>query len=122
MPDYYLNGILQKTVTQKTKLRLNGGILFSGNETTGALGIKARGRVFTGGGSLVSQFTEKLDLGAEITGAVTSNFQLTKGQLQALLGGNYSLRDNLTFDFGIVGGRFAASPRVGLQVGISLDF
>ncbi len=78
--------------------------------------------MFTGGGSVVRQFTEKLDLGAEITGALTSNFQLSKGQLQALVGGNYSLRDNLTFDFGIVGGRFVASPRVGLQVGISLDF
>jgi hypothetical protein len=120
--DYFLNGILQKSLTGKTKLRLNGGILFAGNTTTGDIGIRARGRVFTAGSSVVRQFTKKLDLGVEITGAVTSNFQLSKGQLQTLVGGNYSLRKNLTFDFGIVGGRFAASPRAGLQLGISLDF
>jgi hypothetical protein len=120
--DYFLNAILQKSLTGKTKLRLNGGILFAGNTTTGDIGIRTRGRVFTAGSSLVRQFTKKLDLGVEITGAVTSNFQLGKGQLQALVGGNYLLRKNLTFDFGIVSGRFAASPRAGLQLGISLDF
>jgi hypothetical protein len=120
--DYFLNGILQKSLTRKTTLRLNGGILFAGNTTTGEIGIRTRGRVFTAGSSLVRQFTKKLDLGAEITGAMTSNFQLSKGQLQGLFGGNYLIRKNLTFDFGIVGGRFAASPRAGVQLGISLDF
>jgi hypothetical protein len=120
--DYFLNGILQKSLTRKTTLRLNSGILFAGNTTTGEIGIRARGRVFTAGSSLVKQFTRKLDLGAEITGAVTSNFQLSKGQLQGLVGGNYLIRKNLTLDFGIVGGRFAASPRAGIQLGISLDF
>lgn len=122
LTDYYLNGILQKSLTRKTKLRMNGGILFAGNETTGAIGIKTRGRVFTAGSSLVKQFTKKLDFGAEITGAVTSNFQLSRGQLQGLVGGNYALRKNLTFDFGIVAGRFSASPRAGAQLGFSLDF
>ena len=122
LTDYYLNGILQKSLTKKTKLRMNGGILFAGNETTGVIGIRTRGRVFTAGSSLVKQFTRRLDLGAEITGAVTGNFQLSKGQLQALVGGNYALRKNLTFDFGIVGGRFSASPRAGAQLGFSLDF
>jgi len=122
LSDYFLNGILQKSVTKKTKLRLNGGILFSGNTTTGEIGIKTRGKVFVGGASLVKQFTEKLDLGAEITGAVTSSLKLTKGQLQTLMGGNYALSKKMTFDFGIVVGRFAASPRAGLQLGISLDF
>lgn len=122
LTDYFLNGILQKSLTRQTKLRLNGGILFAGNTTTGDIGIKTRGRVFTAGASLVKQFTKKLDLGAEITGAVTSNFQLSKGQLQTLVGGNYALRKNLTFDFGVVAGRFSASPRLGAQLGISLDF
>lgn len=120
--DYFLNGILQKSLTQRTKLRVNGGILFAGNETTGIIGIRARGRVFTAGGSIVKQFTKKLDFGAELTGAVTSNFRLSKGQLQTLVGGNYALRKNLTFDFGLVAGRFIASPRLGAQLGISLDF
>ena len=122
LTDYYVNGILQKSVSDKTKLRLNGGILFAGNTINGLLGIRARGRVFTGGGSIVKQFSRRLDLGAELTGAVTSNFQLSRGQLQALVGGNYELRKGLTLDFGLVGGHFNASPRAGAQLGFSLDF
>jgi hypothetical protein len=121
LADFYLNGIIQKSLTTKTKLRLNGGILFSGNETTGVIGVKARGTVFTGGGSLVKQLTPKLQLGMELAGALESNFQLGKGQLQMLVGGNYQLRDNLSFDFGVVGGKYAASPRAGIQLGISID-
>jgi len=121
LADFYVNGIIQKSLTTKTKLRLNGGILFSGNETTGVIGIKARGTVFTGGGSLVKQFTPKLQLGMEVTGALESNFRLGKGQLQTLFGGNYQLRNNLSLDFGVVGGKYAASPRAGIQLGISID-
>jgi hypothetical protein len=122
LSDYYMNGILQKSVGKKTKLRLNGGILFSGNETTGVIGIKTRGTVFTAGGSLVKQFTPQLQLGMELTGAVTKDFQLGKGQLQTLLGGNYQFKKNISFDFGIVGGKYAASPRAGVQLGISVDW
>jgi hypothetical protein len=122
LADYFLNGILQKSLTKKTTLRLNGGILFAGNTTTGEIGIKTRGKVFVGGASLVKQITEKLDLGAEVTGAVTSRLKLSNGQLQTLIGGNYALTKKMTFDFGIVGGKFAASPRAGLQLGISVDF
>ena len=120
--DVFLNGILQKSLTKKTTLRLNGGILFAGNTTTGEIGLKSRGRVFVGGLSLVKQITPKLDLGAELTGAVTSNLNLGRGQLQTQIGGNYALTKKLTFDFGIVGGKFAASPRAGVQLGISIDF
>jgi hypothetical protein len=122
LSDFYINGILQKSVSKKTKLRLNGGILFSGNATTGVIGIKTRGTVFTAGGSLVKQFTSKLQLGMELTGAMTKDFQLGKGQLQTLLGGNYQFKQNVSFDFGIVGGKYAASPRAGIQLGISVDF
>lgn len=122
LADFYLNGIMQKSVSKKTKLRLNGGILFSGNETTGVIGIKSRGTVFTAGGSLVKQFTPKLQLGMELTGAMTKQFELGKGHLQALLGGNYQFKSNATFDFGIVAGKYVASPRVGVQLGVSIDF
>ena len=122
LTDYYVNGILQKTVTVNTTLRLNGGILFSGNEQSGALGIKVRGRVFTAGGSLVKQYTKRFDLGVEIAGAVSGDFDLTRGQLQALVGGNYFVRKNMTFDFGIVGGHFPASPRVGVVLGLTMEF
>ncbi|MDQ2976353.1 MAG: transporter [Acidobacteriota bacterium] len=122
LADFYMNGILQKSVTSKTKLRLNGGILFSGNETTGVIGIKSRGKVFTAGGSLVKQFSPKLQLGMELTGAFQNNFQLGKGQLQTLFGGNYQINKRASFDFGIVGGKYVASPRVGIQLGLSVDF
>lgn len=122
LADFYTNGVIQKSLTKKTTLRLNGGILFSGNTTTGVIGIKTRGTVFTGGGSLVRQFTPKLDLGVELTGALTKNLQLGKGQLQTLLGGNYQFKKNMSFDFGVVAGKYAASPRAGVQFGVSIDF
>lgn len=121
LADVYINGIAQKSVSARTKLRVNGGLLFSGNTTTGAIGIKTRGTVYTGGASLVRQFTKRLDLGVELTGALTRNFELSKGQLQGMFGGNYALAKQVTLDFGLVGGR-DASPRLGAQVGLSVDF
>jgi hypothetical protein len=122
LTDFFMNGILQESLSKETKLRLNGGILFSGNTTTGVIGIKSRGFVVTGGASLVKQLTAKVDLGVEVTGAVTKNLQLGKGQLQTLLGGNYQFRKNASFDFGLVFGKYAASPRAGVQLGISVDW
>lgn len=122
LADFYLNGILQRSVTSTTKLRFNGGVLFSGNETTGALGIKSRGTVLTGGFSLVRQFSPKLQLGFELTGAMSKDFELGKRQLQTLIGGNYQVSQNVSFDFAVLGGKYAASPRVGVQLGFSVDF
>ena len=122
LADFYLNGVIQKSLTSKTTLRLNGGILFSGNETTGVVGIRTRGTVFTGGASLVRQFTKKLDLGVELVGAETKSFSLGKGQLQTQIGGNFAFAKNATLDFGIITGRYVASPRVGAQLGVSIDF
>ena len=121
LKDYFLNGILQKSLTRRTTLRLNGGVLFAGNTTTGEIGIKTRGRVFVGGASLVKQITPKLDLGAEVTGAVTSSLKLSRGQLQTLIGGNYAVTKKMSIDFGLVAGKFT-SPRVGAQLGVSIDF
>jgi hypothetical protein len=122
LADFYVNGILQKSLTSATKLRLNGGILFSGNETTGVIGIKARGTVLTASGSLIKQFNSKLQLGFELDGASTHDLELSKGQLQTLVGGNYQFRRNASFDFGVVAGKYSASPRVGVQLGLSFDF
>lgn len=122
LADFYINGILQKSVSKKTKLRLNGGILFSGNETTGVIGLRSRGTVLTAGGSLVRQFTPKLQLGMELTGAMTQQSELGKVHLQTFFGGNYQFKNNASFDFGIIGGKYAASPRAGVQLGISVDF
>ncbi|MEJ7615608.1 MAG: hypothetical protein WKF30_01235 [Pyrinomonadaceae bacterium] len=121
--DFSLNGILQKTLTERTTLRLNGGLIFSGNTVTGALGIRTRGTVLTGGASLVRKFTARLSLGAEVTGAFSGNRDLSRGgQLQTQVGGNYALRENLTLDFGVIAGGYTASPRLGAQIGVSVDF
>ena len=122
LTDYYLNLIAQKSLTEKTKLRLNGGFVFAGNTLTGAIGVQARGTVFTGGASVVHDFSTRLRLGAELTGALSSNFDLGRGQLQTQFGGNYELRKDFTFDFGLIVGRFEASPRAGLQAGFSKNF
>ncbi|HKO97937.1 MAG TPA: transporter [Pyrinomonadaceae bacterium] len=122
LADLYINSIFQKTVTEKTKLRWNGGVLFSGNETTGVVGIRSRSTVFTGGVSVVKSFTPKLQLGAELTGAITKAFETGQGSLQTTVGGNYQFSKNATFDFGLITGKFTASPRVGVQVGVSIDF
>ncbi len=120
--DFTLNGVLQKTLTGRTTWRVNGGAILSGNSLTGAVGLSARGVVYTGGTSVVRKFTPRLDLGAEVTGALARNAALGKGQLQAQVGGNYALRDKLTLDFGLIAGRYSASPRLGAQVGLSVDF
>ncbi len=123
LSDFYMNGILQKSVTNRTTLRLNGGILFSGNETTGAVGfLKTRGTVFTGGGSLVKEFCPKLQLGIELVGATSKNFDLGQALLQTTFGGNYQFRKNATLDFGVVAGKHEASPRLGAKLGVSIDF
>lgn len=121
--DYWLYGVLQKSFTKRTVARLNGGILFSGNESTGLIGIQSsRGRVFTGNGSLVRNFTPRLRLGAELFGAVTSNFALSRGQLEGQIGGGYALSNKLELTFGVLGGRYSASPRLGVQLGFAYDF
>ena len=120
--DFTLNGVAQKTLTARTALRANGGVIFSGNTLTGAVGLSTRGVVYTGGASLVRNFTPRLDLGAEVTGALTRNSDLGKGQLQTQAGGNYALGDKLTLDFGLLAGRSSGSPRFGAQLGVSIDF
>src|ERR1700752_5501342 len=115
--DYWLYGVLQKSFTKRTTGRLNGGILFSGNESTGLIGIQSsRGQVFTGNGSLVRNFTPRLRLGAELFGAVTSKFAFSRGQLEGQVGGGYTVSDKLEMTFGVLGGRYSASPRFGLQL------
>jgi hypothetical protein len=121
--DYWLYGVLQKSLTKRTTARLNGGVLFAGNSSTGLIGIETtRGQVFTANGSLVRNFTPRLRLGAELFGGVTSNFNLSRGQLEAQIGGGYALTERCEFTFGVVAGRYTASPRAGVQVGFAYDF
>jgi hypothetical protein len=123
LTDYWLNLIAQKSLSDKTRLTGNTGILFAGNTSTGLVGIQTtHGRVYTGGLSILHDCTTRLTLGAELYGGITSNLDLARSQLQALVGGKFMLRNGLTFDFGLLGGRFIASPRIGGQVGFSVDF
>src|ERR1044072_9211452 len=122
LTDYWLYGIAQKSLTKRTTGRVNGGVLFSGNSSTGLIGIRTeRGRVYTGNVSLVRAFSDKLNLGAEMFGAVTSNFILDRGQLTAQVGAQYALTNKVTLTFGVLGGSFTASPRAGVHVGFSYN-
>jgi hypothetical protein len=117
--DYWLYGVAQKAISDRTVIHANGGILFAGNTSTGVLGIQTRGTAFTAGLSVVRAFQPRLKLGAEIYAAVSPNLALRRGQLQMLMGGNYEIRKDTTFDFGLIGGKFPASPRVGVQFGFT---
>jgi hypothetical protein len=81
-----------------------------------------RGPVYTGGLSVTHDFNPRLTLGAEIYGGVADKNGLGKNQLQGLGGGWYTLRNGFSFAFALLGGRYAASPRIGGQVGFAVDF
>jgi hypothetical protein len=121
--DYWLNFIGQKSLSDKTRINLNAGYLFAGNTSTGVLGItKVRGHVFAGGISLLHDFTPRLTLGGEVFGGFANNDNLARSQLQGLVGGTYALRNGVALSFGVLGGRFIASPLIGGQIGFAVDF
>jgi hypothetical protein len=122
LTDYALNFIAQKSLTDRTKLRTNAGWVFAGNTLTGVVGVKTRGNVFTLASSVVRDFTQRLKFGGEVYFATTDNFNLGRSAVQLLSGGNYALRNNLTLDFAFTGGFFAGAPKVGGQVGFSVNW
>jgi len=120
--DYWFNFIAQKHISKKNRLTVNTGILFAGDTSTGELGIHTeRGLVYTGGLSLLRDVNAKWTLGAEVYGGFTNNPGLSRSQFQILVGGKYALRNGLTLDFGLLAGKFIASPRIGVQIGFSVD-
>jgi hypothetical protein len=121
--DYWLNFIVQKSLSRNTRMNLNLGYLFTGNTATGDLGItKVHGHVFVGGVSLLHDFTARLTLGAEAYGGYSNDADLSRSQLQFMLGGQYQLRKGLSLAFGVLGGKYVASPRIGGQIGFAVDF
>jgi len=123
LTDYWLNLITQKSLSDKTRINGNLGYLFAGNTSTGVLGIQTtRGHVYTGGLSILHDFTERLTLGGEVYGGYTHNGDLGRSQFQLMLGGQYGLRNGLSLDLGLLGGKYIASPRIGGQIGFSVDF
>jgi hypothetical protein len=121
LANYTVNGILQKSLSERTVARLNAGVGFAATTTDEGPDFRTRGVVFTGGGSIVRRFTERLSLGAELRGARSRNKELGRGLLLGQVGGNYAFTDRVTFDFGVLGGRFPAAPRLGAQLGLSVD-
>jgi hypothetical protein len=123
LTDYWLNFMVQKSLSDRTRINGNAGFLFAGNTSTGVLGIEStRGHVYTGGLSLLHDVAARWILGAEIYGGFTTNAGLGRSQFQVLAGGQYAVRDGLTFNFGLLGGKYIASPRIGGQIGFSVDF
>jgi hypothetical protein len=121
--DYWLNFITQEPFTDKTRLTANLGFLFAGNTSTGVVGVQTtRGHVYTGGLSLLHDFSPSLTLGGEIYGGVADTSALGKNQLQGLGGGSYTIRDGLSFAFALLGGKYPGSPKVGGQIGFAVDF
>ena len=121
--DYWLNSIAQEYLTDKTRLTANLGFLFAGNTSTGVVGIQTtRGHVWTGGLSLLHDLNPKLTLGGEVYGGIADTSGLGHDQLQFLAGGQYALTSRLSLAFGLLGGRYEASPHVGGQFGLAIDF
>ena len=122
LADYWLNLIGQKSISEKTRLTGNLGILFAGNTSTGVLGLQnTRGQVYTGGISMLHDFNSRLTLGGELYGGYAENDTLGRTQLQAMAGGQYALRNGLSICFGLLGGKYVASPQFGGQIGFTLD-
>jgi hypothetical protein len=121
LTDYWLNLIAQKSLSTKTRITANLGYLFAGNTSTGALGTTTRGHVFPSGLSLQRDFSASLTLGAELYGAYTESENLGKSQFQAMIGGRYAIRKGLSIGFGVLGGKYVASPHFGGQLGFAVD-
>jgi hypothetical protein len=122
LTDYWLNFIIQKPVTTKTRINANVGFLFAGNTSTGVIGVQTtRGHVFTGGLCLLHDFNPRLTLGGEVYGGVADTIGLGRSQLQGLVGGDYEIRHGLSLTFGLLGGKYEASPRIGGQIGVTID-
>jgi len=123
LTDYWLNFIAQKSLPGRNRVNVNAGYLFAGNTSTGVLGItKARGHVFAGGISFLHDLTPRLTLGGEVFGGFSNNDDLGRSQLQAMLGGIYTIRNGFAVSFGVLGGKYIASPLIGGQLGFAIDF
>lgn len=123
LTDYWLNFIPQEFLTDKTRITGNLGFLLAGNTSTGVIGTQnTRGHVYTGGLSVLHDFNPRFTLGAELYGGYADNGKLGRSQLQAMAGGQYAIRNGLDFCFGLLGGKYVASPRIGGQIGFSMDF
>jgi hypothetical protein len=123
LTDYWLNFVVQKPLSEATRVNVNLGLLFAGNTSTGAEGIQTRReQVFTGGISLLHDATSRLTWGGEIYGGISDGAGSGKTQLQAMMGAQYAIRNGLSLCAGILGGKYGGTPQIGAQIGVSIDF
>ena len=123
LTDYWLNFVAQEPLSERTHINLNLGILFAGNTSTGVVGIETtRGQVYTGGISILHDINSRLTVGGEVYGGIADTEGLDRTQLQGLLGAQYNVYPNFTICIALVGGVYAASPRIGGQIGFAIDF
>ena len=123
LTDYWLNFIAQKSSRTRPGSTRILAICSPAIPAPACWAFKPRAAMFTPAGlSVLHDFTARLTLGGEIYGGFTNNGNLGRSQLQALVGGQYAIRNGLTFDFGLLGGKYIASPRIGGQIGFSVDF
>ena len=121
--DYWLNFIFQEPITPKTRLNANLGILFAGNTSTGAVGINTtRGQVYTSSLSVLHDINSHLTVGGEVYAGVADTDGLGRTQLQGMGGGSIAIHRGLALTFGLIVGKYEASPRIGGQIGLSIDF
>jgi hypothetical protein len=78
--------------------------------------------VYTSGLSLIHDINSRLSLGGEAYAGVADTDGLGRTQLQGMAGGSFALRSGLAVTFGLIVGKYEASPRIGGQVGLSMDF
>jgi len=123
LTDYWLNFMIQEPLSRATRFNINVGAVFAGNTSTGVIGIETtRGHVYTGGVSLLHDFNRSWTVGAELYGGIADNDALGRSQLQGMLGGQYNIRRGFALSFGFIAGKYSASPRIGGQLGLSMDF
>jgi hypothetical protein len=121
--DYWLNLIAQVPASDRTRITVNLGILFAGNTSTGVVGIgTTRGRVYTGGLSVLYDVSSRLTLGGEVYGGMADTVGLDRTQLQTMLGAQYTVREGLSLYAGVMAGTYTASPRLGGVIGFAVDF
>jgi len=102
---------------------VNIGFLFAGNTSTGVVGVQTtRGHVYSTGVSLLHDFRPRLTLGAEVFSAIADTSGLARTQLQFLGGGQYAVREGFSLTFGLIAGKYTASPLIGGQFGFAVDF
>lgn len=118
--DYGLTLVTQHRVSEAGTVRTNVGAVLVGNTQTGLVGVKTRGGVLVTGISYVRSLSSRVQAGGELVTFVSAR-NVGSSIINWQLGGNVALGRATTLDLGVLGGWLAASPRIGVQVGLSID-